>query len=162
MALWRDPWFKLRGRGRDNFYDAIILTDGPVRNGFLLADFQPFGGEGGNGGSNIFFDIGGDGGEYGTGGCTPSPYDCTPLTFSVTLGVPLDVSLRGSVSSTSSGEEGTFFSANLSGTLSFSFFELDGTTPVGWTDITSAPEPNAAWLCALGIALIGMRIKRKV
>jgi hypothetical protein len=146
-------------------YNATILTNGPTRDGLMVVAFEATGSVGLDGGATISFSIGGIAGAgYGNQGCSNLLINyCNglPLTYPVTLGVPLDVSLSGFLDSTIDAEETDSFLANLSGSVSFSFFELDGTTPVGWTDMTSAPEPNAVWLSTLGIALLATRIKRK-
>jgi len=152
--------FGAGGLGETASYDATILSDGPVRDGFLMVDLQAFGGTSPSGGANIFVNFGpysNDVDRYGI--CEYTRNVCGVELLPVTLGVPLDLHLYGNALATI--QDDSYF-VNLSASLSFSFFEQDGTTVVGWTDPISAPEPNAAWFCALGIALVGNQIRRKV
>jgi hypothetical protein len=141
-------------------YEATILSDGPVREGFLLVDFTAFGDTSPSGGANIFVNFGPYSNYVDRNGiCEYTRNVCGVELLPVTLGVPLDLHLYGNAVATI--EDDSYF-VDLSASLSFSFLEQDGTTVVGWTDPVSAPEPNAGWLCALGVLLVALRIRWKV
>jgi hypothetical protein len=138
-------------------YNATILTDGPARDGFLSIDFTVLGDDSASG--DLFVQAAF--GPYQDGCVADGELNCNPtvpynvaVVRPVTLGVPLELSLSGGATGDIDDDS---FTVQLMASLSFSFFEADGTTPVGWTDITSAPEPNAAWLSLVGIAFVAIR-----
>jgi hypothetical protein len=152
-------------------YQATILTDGPVQDGFMVVNFQACCSASPSGpGAEIDVNLGPYSDSIGVDGCAPGlPCDGTAVIIPVTLGVPLALSMVGTVTGGPIDDEDGFFGVNLSATMTFSFLEEDGTTPVDWTDppagpdsdLDPTPEPKTVWLSAFGIALIGIAIRKK-
>jgi hypothetical protein len=142
-------------------YEAPILPDGPVRAGFVVLSFSEIS-NAVSGGPQVTGEFGPYSFNRGNGLCFSSfgfnACNGAPITVAITLGIPIDVSISANAGVSANGD---FSDAAVSGHLSFSFFEEDGTTPVGFTDPSAVPEPQGAWLSALGVALIGFRLKRK-
>jgi hypothetical protein len=138
-------------------YEAPILPDGPVRAGFVALSFNASD-DANSGGPQVTGEFGPYSFNLSHSGCVSSfGFTCVPMTIPITLGVPIDVSISADAGGFANGDS---FLVDVSGHLSFAFFEEDGTTPVGFTDPSAVPEPQGAWLSALGIALIGIRLKR--
>ena len=115
VDLRRRRWWKFRIHIRAN------LTNGPVRDGFLMAEFDASGSV--LDGASVFFSMGPAGAFYNDEGCLP--HTCNvPITYPVTLGVPIDVSLEGVMNMFIRGDLDLFSSAHRS------------------AGPTSAPPPN--------------------
>jgi hypothetical protein len=96
-------------------------------------------------------------GEGRTGFCQ-SVVGCDgTFLLPVTLGVPLAVGLHAGVVSPIAYLTAITFRIDMSVNLSVTFLELDQRSQVGWTDITTAPEPRDVWLSAFGIVFIAIR-----
>ena len=150
-------------------YTDTILTDGPVRSGYMVLDYQVFCDcSDVTGGANASASVEGYYSNYVSGSAPScnSIYPCnTPFMIPVTLGVPVDISLQGNIVAGVDAYSGSFVT-DITENLSISFLEADGTTPVGYADVSSTPEPAVAWLTGFGLAFVAIRkgldaVKRK-
>jgi hypothetical protein len=142
-------------------YTATILADGRVRDGFVDLSVALGGGSSPFNGANAGVIFGQNFGvsEDRHGACQSSfNFRCRgEFLVPITLGVPIVVRVYGNVFAPLNGAVDGSYGVSLSANLSFTFLELDQRSQVGWTDITAAPEPGAAWLSAFGIAVIAIR-----
>jgi hypothetical protein len=139
-------------------YSATIITDGPIRDGFVRVSpslsviSSPFNQAGVGVTLGSYFAL------RNRNGCLTA--DCNlSVLIPVTLGVSLSVGLSGEVSAPIGGLDGSY-AVNMSANLGFTFFELDQQTEVGWTDITSAPEPDTASLSLVPLAVFVLAARR--
>ncbi|HWZ32819.1 MAG TPA: hypothetical protein VNX18_15865 [Bryobacteraceae bacterium] len=141
-------------------YTATILTDGPVRDGFVDLSVWMLTGSSPLNAVNTGVTFGDyfAARESRNGSCESGfNFRCTgEFLIPITLGVPIVVGVNGNIYGPLDGHDG-FYAASASASLSFTFLELDQISQVGWTDITATPEPGAGWLAGFGIALIATR-----
>lgn len=116
-------------------FNATYTTDGPVRQGIMIGNFQPA--------------VGRYGGQFTYSIVAPGRHQLygPSLLVPITLGQPFAISLFERVNSNS--DDGTQSYIYLYGGLQFSFFEADGVTPVG---LSEAPEPASLALFGCGLA----------